>query len=597
MRRYSFYLVIFSFSLLILSGCGKLERKGTPPANSPPEVYFANIPSDSTYFSVNPKVYWFGTDVDGFVSAFQYAVLVRDSVVNFGELDDVKSFLYSIPPDSVSWVDQTTLKNMIGVHVQAEPGGHSRNVRMYADTLDTIYTPQYVFLRAVDNRGAVSEIISRMFYRNNHRPEAFIEVSDDFSTKNHYCLKDTTVTWKGITISWSGLDTADYPEERYQPDFQFKWELLGPFESSPTALTGDTTVVADSSLDSAFIAGSWLPTRWVTNESHMFKNLKNYGEDKGADAGYGWYQLRVRARDDAFVSTDTATKLNFRIIKPRFRYTDQSKKTVLMVDATSYGGQPGGVSGDSAESLVRSFYREALSFVHDQNVFDYFGTWNTSRPSEDTLSRYDLVVAVNVGSKSGISTDNYKLYTDYMDIGGRLWIIGMNNFNAPTGRGSKAAPEVAVEYFGLDEIFVAGWTSLDSMTLEFMRANPFGLWERLPTLEVEPEKCTKLLEYSDTATVFNFGVRGIPRVNYDALSNSQDYAFRIPAQRRIYSFVSYYGIISPMHDRPCAINYIGPTFRTVEFCFPLNLMKNESPDYPVFEVTHEMINWLLTDLP
>ncbi len=593
MRRYSFYLVIFSFSLLILSGCGKLERKGTPPANSPPEVYFANIPLDTTYFSVNPKVYWFGTDIDGFVAAFQYAVLIRDSVVNFGELEDVKSFLHDIPSDSVSWTDQTNLKNMIGVHVQAEPGGHSRNVRMYADTLDTIYTPQYVFLRAVDNRGAVSEVKNKLFYRNNHRPEAFIEVSEDFATQNHYCLVETTATWKGITISWSGLDTADYPEERYQPEFQFKWELVGPFESEGDV---DTSVVADSSLDSAFIAGSWLPTRWVSDDAHMFSGLKNFGEDQGADAGYGWYQLRVRARDDAFVSTDTATTLNFRIIKPRFRYTDQGEKTILLVDATSYGGRSGGVSGDDADSL-RAFYRQALSFIHDQNVFDQFGTWYNPIPSEDTLSRYDLVVAINVGAKSGISEDNWRLYTQYMNIGGRLWVIGMNNFNAPSGRGIKAAPDVGVEYFGLDEVFVSGWTSLDSMTLEFMGANPFGLWEGLPTLEVAPEKCTTLIDYADTATVLNFGVRGIPWASYDAMSNSMDYGFRIPAQRRIYSFVSYYDIISPMHDRPCAVNYIGPTFRTVEFCFPINLMKNEPPEYPVFEVMQEMIEWLLRDLP
>lgn len=101
----------------------------------------------------------------------------------------------------------------------------------------------------------------------------------------------------------------------------------------------------------------------------------------------------------------------------------------------------------------------------------------------------------------------------------------------------------------------------------------------------------------DSTEETNYGIKGIPYVCFDALSNNVDYADRIPAIRRIYTFVSYYDGSSPMHDRPCAVNYIGSTYRTMEFCFPLHLMKNDPPVYPVFDVIEEMVKWFWVDLP
>ncbi|KPK99793.1 MAG: hypothetical protein AMJ91_06225 [candidate division Zixibacteria bacterium SM23_73_3] len=610
MRKSSYYLWFFALCLLILYGCGKLERKGTPTSNTPPTVFFTNVPPESTSFSVNPRMYWFGIDVDGFITAYQYAVMVTDSVVGAGGVEEVKNLLHSIPPDSVSWVDQLSLKNMIGAHVQAEPGGHARNVKTYADMDPEIYTPQYIFLRAIDNRGAISEVKNKLFYRNNHRPEAFIDVDEDFASQNHYCLEETTLTWKGIAISWSGQDTADYPDERDQPEFDFKWELVGPFDS-PSAV--DTGVVVDSSLDSILIVGQWVYTRWVSQRRHVFKGLENY-----ADSGYGWYQLRVRVRDDAFVSHETPATLDFRILKPKFRYADKNRKTILVVDATAYGKATGIADNGSPVDTgdVRPFYRDALS---QPGLYDELKFWydpysapaedKKSPPGEDVLSRYDLTIVLNLGSKPAITEQSYKRYKEYLNVGGRLWLIGLNNFRLSSGRaephsvqGELRGPapntyEVASEYCGIEEVFVPTYTFVDTMTLEFVGAEPFGLWEDLPVLEADPAKCGELKGYDPTNVAYYFGVRGIPYVCYDAMSNKLDFARRIPYQRRIYSFISYYGSISPMHQKPCAINYIGSTNRTAEFCFPLNLMKNESPDYPVFDVMKKMVEWFWEDLP
>ncbi len=613
MRKYGRILGVFFLCSLIISGCGKQKRIGNPAANVPPRVYFTDVPPDSSKFSVNPRVSWYGTDIDGFIVAYQYAVMRCDSLKDFGSIQEVKNFLLGIKTDSASWVDNLTLRNMIGGYVQAEPGGGSRHVSMFAEMNPDSFTAQYLFLRAVDNSGAVSDsTIYKLFYRNNHRPWAIIEADSAFRASNHYCLVDTTITWKGISISWSGKDSLDYPNLRDQPDFKFKWELVGPFESSPTVLTVDTMAVVDSSLDSIYAEGEgkWIYSRWVSEKLHLFKGLENFG-----DSGYGWYQLRVRTRDDAYVSTDTPTVLNIRILKPKFRYADENLKSVLVVDATIYGGKDGAANVDPAEndqntSQVRTFYNEALVFLKQEGIFDDCAMWfdplrkpldQSARdaPPEDVLSRYDLVIVLNSGSFPAISTVNYAKYQDYINIGGRLWIIGLNNFNVIGDRSDvHPAGSTANSYFGIESVFVPNWTPKESTTVEFVAAEPYGLWETLPYLQIDPAKCQKLKGWDSNVWGRHFDVNGVPYICFDGISNTLDYARRIPSKRRMMSFISTYGSNSIMHEKPCAINYIGSTFRTAEFTFPLELMKNEASDnYPVYEVMKQTIEWFLQDLP
>ena len=611
MRKYGLNLVILLLGFLILFSCGKLERKGPAPSNVPPKVYFSDIPPEGFKFSVTPVVYWFGTDVDGFITNYQYAVMESTNVVSIGGLEKAKSYLHGIPRDSTSWVDSTSLKHMLGVHIQAEPGGNRSSVQMYADMDPTKYTPQYLFLRAIDNGGDVSDVVYKLFYRNNHRPEAFIDMDSAFMVNLHYCLEETTTTWKGIPITWSGLDTADYKDKRNQPEFKFKWELVGPFVSVPTPSAADIAPVADSSWDSVLIAGVWQYSRWVSEKTHVFKGLENFG-----DSPYGWYQLKVKAQDDAFTTTDTSTRMNFLIVKPKFRYADKANKTILVVDATAYGGRSGGA--DTAID-VRPFYQQALS---QSGLCNAFAIWydSTSTPDKTTksppgeaiLSLYDLVIVLNMGSSPGITEESYKKYKDYLDTGGRLWLIGVNNFNFNASGRQKPHPfkdlgtgttayEVGTEYFGLDQVFVPTYDPTDSMTLEFIQAVPFGSWDKkIPTLEVNPAECEKLKGYEQCSPAkpgYCFGARGIPYVCYVAMSNFTDFEYRIPAGRRIFTFISYYGSLSPMQNMPCAVNYIGPTYRTAEFCFPLHLMKNDGADPPVNKVIMEMVNWFWEGLP
>ena len=573
---------------LILSGCGELDRKGSEPVNENPEVFFSNTPPESLRFSVNPCIYWYGTDKDGYVAAYQYAVIRDDSISEvWGELDSAKKALERIEPDSVAWVNYAELMNIIGVHVPAEKG-HERNVRMYAEMDPDDSTAQHIFLRGVDNDGAVSEIKTRMYWRNNHLPEIFIDVDEDFVEKNLYCLPDTNATWGGIEISWHGLDTSDYPDMRKQPDFYYKWELWGPY--ADTSELGNGTMV-DFSLDSIQIGDTTIYDTWVLHTYHIFKNLENYCEND-SDFGYGWYQLRVWSRDDALVSSKDSATTFLRILKPHFRYDGDS--TILVLDAGKYPR----TGGPTDHSEVRPFYETALSALLEENICDNFNIYflGDDPPLEDSLSRYDLVIVLNVGGGSGLTEERWCRFEDYLKVGGRLWIMGMNNYGLGTIRARVFLTGFMAKMgsmFGVIGGFNPGYSPSEAEVdwLDFIAAEPFGSWD-LPFLEMDTTKTKELEGYDPENEAKNYPVSGIPHVSFEILS-AWDFAGRSPLYRRLYSFVSRRGSKSDLEGMPCATTFIGPTYRTAEFTFPLHLMKDTGAQ----ETFRRMVGWFLDDLP
>jgi hypothetical protein len=592
MRKMSYFVCGFLLFTLILSGCGKLKRKGPEPQNMIPQVFFSDIPPEGDSVSISPRIYWYGTDQDGFIVAYQYAVIVDSVIKVWGggtlDLEGAIDSLKGIGPDSASWVDNATRLNIFGVHVTAE-GGNSGNVRLYAEMDPSIFTPQHIFLRAVDNASGTSEIKTRMYWRNNHAPQCSLDVDSTFVENNFYCLPETTQTWKGIEINWVGLDTLDYPDMRKQPDFYYRWELWGPYADT-LKLNDPIAKKVASSLDSIKIGETWLRDEWTLNKSNIFRNLDNY-----PDSGYGWYQLRVWSRDDAFVSSIKPAKTFFRILKPLFRYKDSQRKTILVLDATTYGGK---ADGRPNLTMTRAFYDTTLSQlqVSQPGICDNFNILPLGEsPSEDSLSRYDLVIVLNLGKDVGISEKNWIKLENYLNVGGRIWVIGMNNYgvmNMKRGEVSLAGFEVATDYFGLEGIVDPNYAPGDPDWLEFVAADPFGSWG-LPYLEMDPAKAEKLEGYTPTDPGKNFSQNGIPRVPTEEISATLDFAKRSAFQRRLYSFVSRRGRDSIMEEMPCATTYIGSTYRTAEFVFPLSLMKNDGAR----ETFRKMINWFWEDLP
>lgn len=596
MRKISYLMWGIILLALILSACGKLERGGTAPQNMAPEIFFTNIPPEGLKFSVNPRVYWYGTDKDGFIVAYQYAVIRVDVSNSWGGLEAAKDSLKKIGSDSATWVNYTARMNIFGSHVKAEKG-HQRNVRMFAEMNPLDSTAQHIFLRAVDNDDGISEIRTRMFWRNNHAPEVFVDVDSAFVKNNFYCLPETTKTWKGIEISWHGMDTLDYPDERKQPEFYFRWELWGPYKDT-SSLTDPYASKVDSSLDSIDVEGVWVYDKWITYKSYIFKNLENC-----PDLGYGWYVLKVWSRDDAFVSSEKPAKTFFRILKPVFRFEEQSLKTVLVLDATVYKGY----GRPKDPSKIWPFYDAVLSEAGVCARFNRYSLGGATA-TEDSLSRYDLVILLNLAKESGISERDYLKYRQYMDVGGRLWIMGVNNFGIIGGRDIyyladplngiiRRLPvtfEVASDYLGVEGVFFPDYDPSKPERVEFIAAKPFGSWG-LPYLDMDTVRVKDLEGYTSDPNFpgLDFVKYGIPSVPYDILFSTVDFANRAPLHRRLYTFVSRHGTVSEMHQYPCGTTYIGPTYRTAELAFPIHLMKDPAAS----EALKKIVKWFWEDLP
>ncbi|PKK84724.1 MAG: hypothetical protein CVT49_00795, partial [candidate division Zixibacteria bacterium HGW-Zixibacteria-1] len=203
--------------LFIIGGCDffKHDIQGPERGNVPPVVQFVNIPVEKARFNSDTTVNWYGTDVDGFIVQFRYAV-VEESVVG----PDPDAYISGTADTLIPWV-------VLDVSVN-DPQTNAR-ITMSADISDPVrkYVASYVFIQAIDNLGAKSEVANRLFYKNNHFPNTTISsrgVNDPY-------VNTSTVggILEGVTVSWSGEDPIDYP--RNPPPFQFRWRFYGPFDS------------------------------------------------------------------------------------------------------------------------------------------------------------------------------------------------------------------------------------------------------------------------------------------------------------------------------------------------------------------------------
>ena len=222
MRRSIIVIPLLLIAIFYLfGGCSK-EIKGPERLNVPPTVQFVNIPVERARFSTDTTIYWYGTDIDGFIATYRYAV-VESSVVG-----DPETFLdsdrtdFSVTSDSVEWVEiDVTLQNT----------GTNDRVRMSADIADPVrkYVASYVFLQAIDNLDAKSEIVYRSFLKNNHFPNTAIGVNS--INEPYINAISPNGILEGVAISFSATDPIDHRLGE-EPPFEYRWKLFGPFSDS-----------------------------------------------------------------------------------------------------------------------------------------------------------------------------------------------------------------------------------------------------------------------------------------------------------------------------------------------------------------------------
>ncbi len=621
-------LIILSCSLLLIFiwSCGELE-KGRFPTNAPPQLYLVNIPTEDASFTINPLVYWWGTDSDGRIMEYQYLVIPESKMDGEGNIVD----LGLIAKDANGLIDSLFVKAIEGIpHTEwvdtliaqhLNQAGYranrdsltavidtqtSVNLIMFAELDTTIYVNQYFFVRGVDNDGAVSKIwrsetqggnVFRRLSRNNHPPNTHIDTVKFAKTGVYYCLPETTMTWKGIKLEWEGSDSSDYPGS--QPDFYYKWELYGPFDDTANA---NLNVIVDSSWNDA------ADTRWVLETSRTFVNLKNYNEENGGH--HGWYLFRVNSRDDAFVVDETPAEVFIHVVHPLIDFWPENQRKVLMVDASMYGSRRsyGFPQEENGRIKVLNIYNGLFSAIAGDLGISY-DIWYDSTvsarslknpPNELLLSQYKLVIVLNhcetpgVEGPSSTSRDSgYVQYTNYLNVGGSVWFLGLNSWTLLSGgwhetdagaprsgfNGFPIRANLARSYFGLLKVFYPSW-GMGNRNDEFIGANPFLEVAGFPYLESDSIKVDTVLGWRPTEPLVLPFHNAVPEIGALVLSARAE---------RLYDFVSLFGMNSKLNGKPCAARYIGSSYKTAEFSFPLFIIKEDQAK----EVMKLMINWFL----
>jgi hypothetical protein len=616
-------------AVLLLASLGlKCNVQGTRPTNLPPLIRFANIPTQGSSFTSQPLLYWFGKDLDGFVAKYQYVVFKASQIQLLGYAADSTgveanwiSFLKDIPPDL--WLDSLKQigKNLESqgeevvspVELVTEGGAGQTNdrVKLFASADPSKIILQYIFLRAVDNAQAKSDVIYRQFFRTNNPPNSKILFD---SKEIYYSLDDTTRTWNGIFISWGGTDSIDYPIG--DPPLEFFWELfyLGP--SSSDTLNPDTTDPLAISFDSED------GDKWVTTKTTSLP--------VGLQTGY--YMFRERSRDDALIPDPTPATTIFYVIKPTF------DKEVLLVDLTFFfTSYTGAVTNPD---LYLPYYQQMFSLAGhpvDTTFGDVFNPDPNLTPEEPLLSRYKLVVVINQDPARGILDSLGRQLIKYLDVGGKIWLVGINNFttaatftpdklrgtrtflgekSSALGKGESGYPaQIGMQYCGLESYFMPGWEDLaDSVncTNGSNCESNYSKWPSFPAgrneeftgagavvsapwpalLEVDTVN-VKLASTLDPDKKILF-LDKAPRANYAVINSFNLFYSDLPPAEALYVVNSAYGSIpGSMHGRPAIIRYQGPTFRTVTCTFPLFYIKIDQSA----ELTQQIIEWFLSSMP
>ncbi|MBU8934254.1 MAG: hypothetical protein KOO62_09635 [candidate division Zixibacteria bacterium] len=466
----TFGVVTVSFllaSVLFLAGCSD-TLEGDVYDNQRPDVHFVNIPPDGQDFSANPIVYWFGSDNDGLVAYYRYHIITRSSIGDMAPEDYVLTLSDEVfvtcdtilcdtitvsgtPCDTseseiISICDSVSDWTYIYVDPTAANPQTANSLPLRADTSNPVlnFVQQYVFLQAFDTEGLGSEIVWRVFKRNDNPPQTVIEL--DRTKVPFVNAEEAGGIVTGIGLGWRASDEIDYPTD--PPPFEFEWRLYGPFTNADTLNihnnfvkdvfvtndgfiydVGDTIIRCDSlytdtglveHCDSVVVVSGMPSTvlgemdvlfdvdnpgfinseynlvvdssfngidTWILNTTDTIYNVfKDYPSGETIELNFIFW---ARARDDAFVPDIVPAFEQFKVINPKF------ERDVAVLDFTYSSGIT-----LTKYKLTPNNQRPDTTLFNYPNDFhilpfwaDLIRTWNVDLPFE--YSDYYFVKSQN----------------------------------------------------------------------------------------------------------------------------------------------------------------------------------------------------------
>ena len=369
LRSPSAWAMCVALALLAAYGCGTLENKGSSGENSVPELFIVNIPPDGSEFAASPTVYWYGTDSDGQITRYDYAVVLAS------EVDSVAADLPGNKSAVEKYIDFVLNNQLqpfprwISIFVDSVAAGElptQEDVRLFAsrfpaecdtayivvrdsvgtpiDTLkqpvdcvsDTI--PQYFFLRAIDDQDSSSQIKYRTYKRRNHWPETTISARFD-RFGEYISLKRLTATYGGIELTWGGTDRLDFIPPAV-PLIEYHWRLYGPFPFDNNAPDLRPTLADTLGRQPIFESANPDPLVgvWVRDTTAVVYDLWRQVDSRPDPLNdttvtrSAYFMFVVTARDDAFILDETPAVTTFKTLDPKF------ERKLVYVDDTWYGG-------------------------------------------------------------------------------------------------------------------------------------------------------------------------------------------------------------------------------------------------------------------
>ncbi|MBD3169054.1 MAG: hypothetical protein GF307_06195 [candidate division Zixibacteria bacterium] len=552
---------------LVMIGCSELELSGTAPDNIRPEVTFSNVPNDSSYYSSNPEVNWFGNDVDGQIIQYHYKVILKDSLAVA-----LQEFLGSFSTPDSSWISVETESDTVALYASPEPDE---------------YLEQYIFLCAEDDDGAYSDLAYKLFARNNHAPDTHIEVieSDTIAGYVYYSYPYLTDYYDGLRLQWEGSDSLDFPDE--QPDFEFHWTLYGPFDDEPyiglDSSTFDTTMI--------YTAYDSTSNQTVTWESYDSTNLDVWVDDEDVtlyNLRTGYYVFRVLSKDDAEVvdqtPLDTLTgeyesiKI-IRFVEP-FWVTGEDAEELLVLDFSRYRNFPG---ENEEEDSNYVFYRKVIQSAGIDTLTEVRWVHNDSSATVEraTLIEHPLILVLNDDWFEPIPQNISIWFQKYLGVGGQMMVTGRYCFRvgartnymdslyygeAGVGTGVVAGNNqqgyLARDYFNLYYSIFPGWNFQNNLNHEMTGAT--SVYSGLPNVSFDTTKVQQVV-----GTFYTVNTNYLPAV---------EKLVRNAESQTLYEFKSFQPEFSDFDGFPVA-NYYAPrimigenmrtAFKTSYFAFPL----------------------------
>lgn len=269
--------ILFTILLAMLLGCSEDVYIGDLGTNKQPTVHVTNGPVEGDTVSYQVHFYWLGYDEDGTVDHYEITLAEGDPV--------------GFDPADTTGLDKWTQIYSTDTLLIVEASDYDTTVTINLSLYGLYDKTHTFFLRAVDNRGARSEVASRSFTAFTLAPTVLITRPTNPSPGSSQFLANR------VTFFWDGKDPIDSP-----------WNYQGVESVRYFCKQYYGYTVDDMNKEPERFESWWSP--WIATDAPGDSGRTTIaGDDEFLQIGRD-YIFAVQAMDDAGAITSIFSKYN-----------------------------------------------------------------------------------------------------------------------------------------------------------------------------------------------------------------------------------------------------------------------------------------------